>query len=151
MEFEQSQRKFWKKLKNHNILVLSTGSDNRVSSRRVSVIIKDKKLYFQTDKKFLKFKQLSKNPNAAFCFENYSVEGKCKCIGSPTDNKNSFFAEMLKKYFYLAYKNYTHLKSEQLLEFTPTLIYSWGYEIAKPFMEYWDLENKTYLKKYIQE
>lgn len=46
--------------------------------------------------------------------------------------------------FYFAYKAYSGLPSERLIKFTPTLIYSWNYINSKPYMEYFDFENKTY-------
>lgn len=146
--FDKTIQTFWRKIKKSNVLPLSTSCNGRVSSRQVSVIIYKDKFYFQTDEKFLKFKQLSENPNAAFCFKGYSIEGQCKCIGKPGDSKNSFFLELFKKHFYIAYKLYSKNPGERLFEFTPTLIYNWGYENLKPFMEYWDFSNKTYRKEY---
>ena len=66
----------------------------------------------------------------------------------PLDNDNSEFAAAIKKHFLLAYKSYSHIESERLLEIMPTLIYSWSYELTKPYMEYWDFEKQTYRKEY---
>ena len=146
--FNQTISELWKQLNSHRVLVLSTSCNNRVSSRQVSVIIHGGKFYFQTDKNYLKFKQLYINPNASFCFNNYSIEGKCKCIGKPTDEKNLFFLDLFREHFYPAYKLYSGLETERLMEFTPTLIYCWGYDNSKPFIEYWDVEKQEYDKEY---
>ena len=146
--FERTLQPFWNKLKTHNVLTLSTSSNNRVSSRQVSVIIHNGKFYFQTDENFLKFRQLSENPNAAFNFKSYSIEGKCRCIGKPDKAENAVFLELFRKHFYIAYKLYSNISTERLMEFSPTLIYNWGYEKTKPFMEYWDFEKQTYTKEY---
>ena len=69
-------------------------------------------------------------------------------MGKPLDNANSAFASAYKKHFLLAYKSYSHIEKERLLEITPTLIYSWSYELTKPYMEYWDFENRSYRKEY---
>ena len=66
--------------------------------------------------------------------------------GRPAENE--FFTKALKKYFLPAFVMYSNLEQERVLEFTPTLIYSWSYELAKPYMEYWDFENLSYLKEY---
>ena len=46
-------------------MVLSTSEDNIVSSRMMSVVLIDGLFYFQTDRRFRKYRQLSHNPNAA--------------------------------------------------------------------------------------
>ena len=149
--FNQTISELWNQLNSHQVLVLSTSCNNRVSSRQVSVIIHGGKFYFQTDKNYLKFKQLYINPNASFCFNKYSIEGKCKCIGKPTDEKNSFFLDLFREHFYPAYKLYSGLETECLMEFTPTLIYKWDYENSIPYMEYWYFNEQKYVKKYIGE
>lgn len=146
--FEKNLQPFWNKVKNHNVLTLSTSSNNRVSSRQVSVIIYNRKFYFQTDENLKKFRQISENPNAAFNFKSYSIEGKCECIGNSDAPQNKFFLELFRKNFYIAYKLYSGIATERLMEFSPTLIYNWGYEKTKPFMEYWDFEKHTYTKEY---
>lgn len=147
-DFLKTKKTFFENLTSHKIMVLSTSADSRVSSRTVSVIIHNGKFYFQTDENYLKFKQLSVNPNAAFCFDYYSVEGICKCIGKPTDDQNSFFIELFKEHFSASYELYSKLDTERLIEFTPKLIYCWGYDNSKPFIEYWDFENQKYNKEY---
>lgn len=145
-EFSEKLPALWKKIGSHGVMVLSTCAENRVTSRPVSVVVIDGKFYCQTDENYLKYKQLSENENAALSVKNFSVEGRCKSIGKPIDNE--FFAQAMKKHFLPAYMNYSKLDAERVLEFTPTLIYSWSYELAKPYMEYWDFENLTYRKEY---
>ena len=147
-KFQLSMARLWRKIPKHSVMTLSTSSHERVSSRAVSVVSVGERFYFQTYEEILKYRQLSLNPNAALSFKNFSVEGKCRCIGKPNDEKNHFFITLFKKYFKLAYKQYSDLPNERLFEFTPTLIYSWEYDFNKPFMEYWNFEDKTYKKCY---
>lgn len=136
----------WKQIGTHGVMVLSTCAEKRVASRPVSVVVIDGKFYCQTDENYLKYKQLMQNENAALSVKNFSIEGKCRSIGKPAEN--DFFVKALKKYFLHAYMNYSKLETERVLEFVPTLIYSWSYELAKPYMEYWNFENLTYRKEY---
>ncbi len=144
-EFSEKLPALWKKIGSHGVMVLSTCAGNRVTSRPVSVVVLDGRFYFQTDENYLKYKQLSENENAALSVKNFSIEGKCKDIGRPADSEA--FTKAMKKYFLPAYMNYSKLESERVLEFVPALIYSWSYELAKPYMEYWDFENFTYKKE----
>ncbi|MBD5141516.1 MAG: DUF3795 domain-containing protein [Ruminococcus sp.] len=145
-EFSEQCKKLWKQIGAHGVMVLSTCAENRVTSRSMSVVVIDGKFYCQTDENYLKYKQLMRNENAALCFKNFSIEGKCRSIGKPADN--DFFIKAMKKYFLPAYMTYSNLDVERVLEITPTLIYSWSYELTKPYMEYWDFENLTYRKEY---
>ena len=123
-------------------MVLSTYAENRVTSRPISVVVIDGKFYCQTGADYLKYQQITQNPKAALCVKNFSIEGTCRDLGKPLDSANSAFASAYKKHFLLAYKSYSHI------EITPTLIYSWSYELTKPYMEYWDFENRSYRKEY---
>lgn len=144
--FSETLPELWKKIGSHGVMFLATCSEGRVTSRPVSVVVIDGKFYFQTDESYLKYRQLAENENAALCVKNFSAEGKCRSIGRPFDN--DFFISAMKKHFLPAYLRYSKLDCERVLEFVPTLIYSWSYELAKPYMEYWDFENSSYRKEY---
>lgn len=146
-EFSEKLPALWKKIGSHGVMVLSTCAENRVTSRPVSAVVIDGKFYCQTDENYLKYKQLMRNENAALSVKNFSIEGKCRDIGRPADSEA--FTKAMKKYFLPAYMNYSKLDAERVLEFTPTLIYSWSYDkLARPYMEYWDFENLKYRKEY---
>jgi uncharacterized pyridoxamine 5'-phosphate oxidase family protein len=142
--FSEKTQKLWKKIGSHGVMSLATCAENRVSSRSMSMIVYEGKFYCQTDEKFLKYQQIALNSNVALCYKNYSIEGKCRVIGSPIDESNQFFIKLFKKHFYMSYKSYSAISTEKLLEITPTLIYSWEYKLTKPFMEYFDFENQVY-------
>jgi len=143
-QFAEKIVKLWKKFGTHNIMILATGSNNRISSRQMSVIVCNGKFYCQTDETYLKYKQITENPNVSLCYKNFSIEGKCRIIGHPLDDDNSFFANSFKKHFSHSFKAYSALPTEKLLEITPTLVYSWEYKLLTPYMEHFDLENQTY-------
>lgn len=143
-EFSLYLPSLWKKIGSHGVMTLSTSSVNRVTSRPMSMVTIEGKFYCQTDKAYLKYRQIIDNPNAVVCHKNFSIEGTCRCIGRPLDSKNDFFVNTFKKYFYGSYKAYSALRNERLLEIIPVLIYSWNYKLTKPYMEYWDFKNLIY-------
>lgn len=146
--FERQKQIFLKRIGSHGVMVLAACTENRVTIRPMSVVVQDGKFYCQTDETFLKYKQVMENPRVALCYKNYSIEGMCKCIGKPHDKENIFFAQAFKKYFYASYKAYSAIATERLLEITPTFAYVWKYEMAKPYMEYWDFLSGEYRKEY---
>lgn len=144
-DFPEQLTRLWDKIGTHGIMTLSTCADNRVTSRSMSMVVIDGRFYCQTDETYLKCRQISENPRVALCFQNLSVEGVCGIIGKPCEHP--VFIGALKTYFPSAYTRWSALPTECVLEITPTLIYSWEYEDDKPFMEYWDFQNRTYRKE----
>ncbi len=146
LDFSENLQRLWKKTGTHKVMALATCAGERVSCRRVSVVAVGGKFYFQTSARMLKYLQLTENPNAALCAENYSIEGVCRDIGKPAEN--DFFIAAMRKYFPLAVKRYSLLPDERTLELTPSLVYLWNYSVAgKPYMEYFDFSAGAYTRK----
>lgn len=142
--FSENLPKLWEQIGTHGVMVLSTCADNRVTSRPMSVVVIDGKFYCQTDENYLKFRQISENPNVSLSVSNLSIEGECRIIGRPYENE--FFIKAMKESFANAVERWSGLSSERVLEINPTLIYSWIYENDKPYAEYYDFRNSTYRK-----
>lgn len=114
----------------------------------MSVVVIDKKIYFQTDKTFRKYNQLKENPRVSLCIDNIQIEGYCKQVGVPSDNIE--FVNAYKKYFLSSYTRYSSLKNECLFVIIPTFVEKWLYIDGIPYMEFLDIENRKYeLRKYI--
>lgn len=142
--FEVKLRELFDRLGESRIMVLATGDGSRISARSMSVVIYDNKFCFQTDRTFVKYRQLMMNKNAALCCENISVEGTAEEIGRPLENEK--FLRLYKKHFEGSYKAYSELKNEVVFEVTPKLIKLWIYENGLPYTEIYDIENKEYKK-----
>lgn len=125
----------------NKILVLATSSEDRVTARSMSCIIMDKKIYFQTDMRFLKTQQMLQNPKVALCLNNIQMEGIAKLVGNADNNPE--FCEVYKKYFRGSYDTYTHLINQVIVEVEPTFITLWKYaEEHKPFRDFIDCVHK---------
>ena len=123
-------------------MVLSTAENNIVSSRMMSVIQINGKLYFQTDKTFRKYRQIVQNPNVSLCIDNIQIEGRCNEIGRPLENNE--FLQKFQRCFPDSYKRYSLLENEVLFEMTPTYIERWVYIDSVPFIENYDVSNEEY-------
>lgn len=122
--------------------VLSTSSDNRVTSRMMSFVIFEYKFYCQTDKRFLKTKQILNNPKVSICIDNIQIEGIAKIIGKPIEH--DIFNTLFKKNFKSSYENYSFLENEILLEIEPIFITVWNYKETIPVRKYFNLIFKNY-------
>lgn len=125
--------------------VLATSSNDRVTSRMMSFVIYENKFYCQTDKRFLKVKQILNNPKVSICIDNIQIEGIAKIIGKPL--KNNIFITLFKEYFKNSYENYSFLENEILLEISPSFITVWNYKEAIPMREFYRLDLKEYVEE----
>lgn len=146
MSKEQTEfQRLWSKIGSSGVMILSTCSDNRVTSRAMSVVVINGKFYCQTNERYLKCKQIKTNPNVSLCVNNFSIEGECRIIGKPSEN--GFFIEKMKSCFPDAVSRWSEIPTECVLEITPKFISSWIYEDNKPYIERWDFGNGSYVKE----
>ena len=137
--------RLWSSIGEYAVMVLSTCADNIVTSRSMSVVVYGGKFYCQTNKSYLKCRQIEENPNVSLCFRSYSVEGMCSMIGKPYEIPE--FISAMEKYYPDAVKRWSKLPKECVLEITPALIRSWIYENNVPYIETWNLMDNTFRKK----
>ena len=148
MDFAQVYENFYKELGESKKMVLSTSSNDVVTSRMMSIVVINKKLYFQTDRTFRKYNQLKENPRVSLCIDNIQMEGYCEEAGVPLDNEE--FVNAYKKCFFNSYTRYSSLQNECLFTVIPTFVERWLYIDGIPYMEILDIENNQYkLRRYV--
>lgn len=144
LNFSAFKREIFELLGDKKIMVLATSSDNRVTARNMSCVIIDDKIYFQTDKTFLKYEQMLNNPNVALCTDNIQIEGVAKIKKHLFDEENKAFEKNYKS----SYDNYSNLDNEIVVEVEPTLITLWKYEDGQPFREFLDISKKNAYREF---
>lgn len=136
-------------LSDKKIMVLATSYEDRVTARSMSCIIINKRIYFQTDKTFLKYRQMAKNHNVALCVDNIQIEGIAKIKHHPFAEENKEFIDVFKEKYKGSYENYSHMNNEVAVEIEPTFITLWKYENTEPFRDFLDIKkNKAYREIY---
>lgn len=140
--FEEQYFKFWQEFGKSKEMVLSTALNDMVTSRTMSIINLNSKLYFQTDCTFRKYNQLKRNPHVALCVNNIQIEGFCNEIGRPIENEE--FCNIYKECFTGSYNRYTLLENERLFIVLPTFIERWIYIDGVPYRETFDISNRKY-------
>ena len=129
-------------------MVLSTSFNDVVTSRMMSIVCLNRKLYFQTDKLLRKYSYLKNNPNVALCIDNIQIEGQCREIGTPAENAD--FCNAYQEHFTSSFNSYSLLKNERLFVVTPSFIERWLYIDTLPYMEIFDVKNESYaLEQYL--
>ena len=129
----------------HGIMVLSTCAGDRVTSRSMSVVVYGGRFYCQTNRDYLKYRQIAENPNVSLCFGKYSIEGVCEDAGRPYDVPG--FIPAMERAYPDAVRRWSSLDCERVLMITPTYIRSWIYEDGIPYIEQWDIVHHSYRKE----
>lgn len=142
LNFSEFKREIFELLGDKKIMVLATSSENRVTARNMSCVIINEKIYFQTDKTFLKCEQMLANPNVALCTDNIQIEGVAKIRKHPFDEENKEFVKSFEKNYKGSYDSYSHRGSEVVVEIDPTFITLWKYKDEQPFRDFLDINKK---------
>ena len=151
LEYAQVEAEVVNFISQNNLMVLATGSENRVSARTVSIINRGLHIYFQTDMEFLKYRQIKDNPNVALCLGNVQIEGAAKLIGHPL--ANPWFIENYQKYHPTSFAKYSHLQDNVVIEVTPHLVTLWKYTAGdqQPFRDFLDVKEQQAYREYYQK
>lgn len=141
--YEDKIKKLFEKIGENVLLPLATNDgEGNVSVRTVSAIIINQKIYFQTDVKMKKAKDIASNHCVAVCIEGIQMQGECVEIGRVSDNP--FFEELYMHYYPGAYEKYSNLEDERVFEITPKYIKCWSYIENKPVYEIYDVDKCLY-------
>lgn len=146
--FEEAYLRFWRDVGKSRKMVLSTSLHDVVTSRTMSVVVLEQKLYFQTDKTFRKYEQLKGNPSVALCIDNIQIEGQCREIGTPKENTE--FLNAYRAHFKGSFDRYSMLEMERVFVMEPTFIERWLYIDSVPYVETFHVPTRNYtLDEYV--
>lgn len=136
-------------LEREKYIVLASCSDGRVTARTMSHINIGMDVYVQTDKKFLKVEQITKNPRVALCVGNLQIEGVAELKNHPSDPENAEFCNLYRQKHPGSFENYSSMKDEVVILVKPTLAILWKYIDGKPCRDYLLInENVAYREYY---
>ena len=115
-------------ISHHTTWALATVAGNHVTCRTVFTVNVGLKLYFQTDTRLTKYKQLSANPNVALCRDHVQIEGVAKDMGHPLTPKNQYFCDLYKRQHPQFFDIYTAVPTQSVVEVIPTLMTTWHHD-----------------------
>lgn len=137
-------------LKSEKHIVLASCSDGRVTARTMSHVNVGTDIYFQTDKKFLKVEQISKNPRVALCVGNLQIEGIAEFGSHPSAPGNTEFSRLYKQKHPHSFERYSSLEDEIVIKVKPTLATLWKYVNGKPCRDYLRLDENAAYREYYE-
>jgi len=147
LSYDMLKKEVIEKFNNNKIWILATSANDRVSARSISIVNKGLKIYFQTHKDFLKYKQIRENNKVALCWNNVQIEGIANIKGNPLKEENKEFIRLFKKFHKGSFDMYTKLDGQVVIEIEPKSISIWKYIDSKPYIDYLSIEDKKAIRE----
>ncbi|MCI1244766.1 MAG: pyridoxamine 5'-phosphate oxidase family protein [Bacilli bacterium] len=142
MDFEKELKRFLSDYGKGRAMVLSSSDGSVVSSRMVSVIRMGGRFWFQTDKRFKKYRQIQSNGNVSLCIDGISIEGTA--IEAKETRLVKSFLNSYKAVYPGSFEKYSNLDNEVFFEVVPSRIYVWKYIKGRAYIELYDLQNSVF-------
>lgn len=136
LNYQEQEQEVIELLNKHNLWVLATSSNDKVTARTMSIVNIGLRILMQTGNKFLKYEQIVQNPQVALCRDNIQIEGIARIIGHPLEERNTDFIELYKAKHNISYTLYSHLEDEVVIEIIPSKITLWKYIDSKPCRDF---------------
>ncbi len=150
LDFLELEREIIHFISQNTTWVLATATGNHVTARSIFTVNIGMNFFFQTDRNFLKYKQITINPNVALCRDNYQIEGAAKELGHPLEGKNAAINNLFRQHHALAYKRYSLIKTATMFEIRPTQVTIWKHtdkQTCRDILMF--LSRKAYRETYI--
>ena len=145
MNFFEELEKILNRISRKGIAIIATSYKDDVSIRPVSVVLYDKKIAFQTSTKLLKYQQIKENPLVALSVDNVSIQ--CRAVIKDHPLKESTFIELYKNKHKNSFNNYSHMKSNCVIELELLKIQKWDYINKEPYVITLDLKEQIIQEK----
>ena len=125
LDFNQTLQIKLDSLRTAKKIVLSTCSNNRVTSRVVDCACHDKTIYFLTWSHHTKCTQIKENPNVALCYENLQIEGVAEIKGNPLLETNKAHSNKYREKQPEIYDEYVKYNGMVIVKVDIGSIHSW--------------------------
>jgi general stress protein 26 len=135
LDFERTLQEKFELLETGKRAVLSTCSNDRVTSRVVDIAFCDNTIYFLTWSHHTKCIQIMENPKVAICYKNLQIEGLAEIKGSPLLKSNKLHSAKYMEKQPNLYDQFVKFDGMVIVKVDITSINSW---------EDWDEESKGF-------
>lgn len=157
LDFPNTMQRMISVLSDVKEMVLSTSSNDRVTSRIVSTAFHEQKIIFMSWGHHTKCVQMRDNPAVALCnvtgklYDNVQVEGIASILGDALAVDNMEYIDVYKKKQPDYFKMFSGYKGMQLVVVEIKRLFCFGFEGMELYTDRIDLENETAYRKYLDE
>lgn len=118
MENNEIMQEFWQQFNDGKEMVLSTAKDNDVTSRTVSTVAYQEKVYFVTSMGSTKYNQMLANPNVSLCLFELYMKGVAKDAGKLNAPENKGASDLIYMVYTEDMERFSHAPDITLIEIT---------------------------------
>jgi general stress protein 26 len=145
-DYESIVNKVIEFLAGKHAIVLATSLEGRVTARTVSMASDGLDVYFMSWGHHTKCAQIRGNPRVALCRDNVQIEGRAEILGSPLDEANGRYAELLQGK-YPDYERFAREPGMVIVRVLPSTIALFGRGSGGFYLDCLDLERATVRRK----
>ena len=124
-------------------LVLATSLEDRVTARTVSFANDGLSILFMSWAHHTKCVQIRGNPRVALCRDNVQIEGVAEILGSPLDERNERYTEVLRAKYPESHARFAREPGMVIVQVVPTSIAVFDQIDGQLCLKCLDLEAKT--------
>ena len=97
VSYDESRERIVQELRKQSRLYLATADLQYVTVRYMGFVSEGLTMWFRTDRRTRKHKQIAANPNVAIAGPDLQIEGVATLKGHPLDEENSEFQRVYRK------------------------------------------------------
>lgn len=97
LDYERERDRVLEFLGSKRAIILATSLEGRVTARTVSFANDGLEIFFMSWGHHTKCVQIGGNPRVALCRDNVQIEGVAEILGSPLDERNKRYADILRE------------------------------------------------------
>lgn len=146
LDFKDLASDFTKRLEKYENIVLSTCSNNMVSSRTMCFANDGFSIYLLTGKQMGKCIQIEQNENVSLCIDDIQIGGKARIIGHPMETNNKDISEIFKNKHKKYFERFAHVEIATFIEVKCDFAKQWRMEDGKDYYYFMDVNNAKAVK-----
>ena len=146
-DYERVKNRVIEFLAAKHAIVLATSLDGRVTARTVSMASEGLDVYFMSWGHHTKCVQIRGNPRVALCRDNVQIEGRAEILGSPLDEANRRYAELLRHKYPDDHERFADEPGMVIIRVVPSAIAVFGKGDEGLYLDCLDLKRGTICRK----
>jgi general stress protein 26 len=143
LDYEHEKDRVLGFLENKHAIVLATSLEGRVTARTVSFANDGLAILFMSWGHHTKCAQIRGNPRVALCRDNVQMEGVAEILGSPLDERNQRYADILREKYPENHALFAHDPGMVIVRVLPTSITVFGKSDDQFCLKCLDAESET--------
>lgn len=143
LDYEREKERVLGFLEAKHAIVVATSLDDRVTARTISFANHGLAILFMSWAHHTKCVQIRGNPRVALCRDNVQIEGIAEIQGSPQDERNKRYADILRDKYPENHERFADEPGMVIVKVIPTSITIFDQSDGRLCLKCLDLENET--------